>query len=170
MFLKIKFCHFFNQKGILVASHSCGVVLGYEELIRSESNKSVIDLLKKIFMTTDHNYNYCLYDNACHLDETIKSNSDQHTILNAISFFIDRFHLKNHVRKCCQTTYNPYLEKALEKLNSQACEQKFSVVNKHKYAVKHMTQYHFIFYFFCIFDSLNHKIIENIKSEKKTSN
>ncbi len=148
-------------------THSCGIVLGFEELIRSESRIAVIGLLKKIFMATKNNYTYCFYDNACHLDETIKANLNQHTILNNMSCYIDRFHLKNHVRICCQITYNPYHEKALEKLNSQACEQKFSVVNKHKHAVKHMTQYHFIFYFYCIFDSLNQKIMAKIIAQNK---
>ena len=121
-----------------------------------------MNLLQKIFIITENDYEYCLYDNACHLAESIKAHKEVYPILENLSCFIDKFHLKNHVRDCCHTTYNPYLNEQLNKINTQACEQKFSVINKHVYGAKHMSQHHFLFYFLCVFDSLNDKLMDKL--------
>ena len=119
--------------------------------------------MKQIFSLTNSQYKYCLYDNGCHLDESIQAHVNDHQILKDVSCYIDKFHLKNHVRDCCHTKYNPYKQPDFNELDTQICEQKFYIINKHKYAVKHMSKYNFLFYWLCILDSLNNKLLDKMK-------
>lgn len=80
-------------------SHGCGILLRFNELITSESRASVISLLKEIFLITKNQYKFCLYDDGCHLDESVQAHIKEHFVLKEVVFLIDRFHLKNHSRK-----------------------------------------------------------------------
>ncbi len=91
------FCSCFT--GILTLTHGCGINLSFSEMISAESRNSVIDLLKKTIDITKTSYKYCIYDNGCHLDESVKAHIDSHKSLKDMKFYIDRFHLKNHKRK-----------------------------------------------------------------------
>jgi len=48
---------------------------------------------------TKNNYKYCIYDDGCHLDESVHAHLELYSILKDVKFYIDRFHLKNHIRK-----------------------------------------------------------------------
>lgn len=150
-----------------MASHGCGLILGFNELITSESRTDVIEFLKNLFTITERAYEYCLYDNGCHLSESIQANLAHNNILKDLKCYIDKFHLKNHVRTCCKTIYNPYNQTEIADIDTQICEQKFGTINKHKHAVKHMTKYHFIFFWLCIFENLNTKIVGTISKERE---
>ena len=62
------------------------------EIILSKHLVKTIDITKT-------SYKYCIYDNGCHLDESVKAHIDSHKSLKDMKFYIDRFHLKNHKRK-----------------------------------------------------------------------
>ncbi|RNA01588.1 hypothetical protein BpHYR1_028691 [Brachionus plicatilis] len=139
---QIEFCNVskelpcFNKsktKGILTVSHGCGIHLGFNELITSESRASVISLLKDIFEITKNEYKYCIYDDGCHLAESVQSQKNEHSNLKNLIFLIDLFHLKKHTRKICYTKYNLFLQSQLKSINSQACEQMYSLLLKYKY-------------------------------------
>ena len=83
----------------MTVSHSCGLLLRFNEMITSESRASIITLLKEIFELTKKDYKFCLYDNGCHLDESVQAHIEDNFVLKNVTFLIDRFHLKNHVRK-----------------------------------------------------------------------
>lgn len=68
-------------------------------MISSESRKSVIELLKKTIEVTKTSYKYCIYDNGCHLDESVQAHFNTHECLKDMKFYIDRFHQKNHKRQ-----------------------------------------------------------------------
>ena len=51
----------------------------------------------------------------------------------------------------------------LQEINSQVCKQKFSLLLKHVPMIKHMSEYHFGFFFMCLFTSLNEKSIAFIR-------
>ena len=68
-------------------------------MISAESRNSVIQLLKETIEVTNTIYKYCIYDNSCHLHESVKAHIDSHESLKNMKFYIDRFHLKNHKRK-----------------------------------------------------------------------
>jgi len=83
----------------LTITHGCGINLSFSEMISAESRKSVIELLKKTIEITNTSYKYCIYDNGCQLDESVKAHISSHMPLKDMKFYIDRFHLKNHKRK-----------------------------------------------------------------------
>lgn len=86
------------SKGILTVSHGCGIVLRFNEMISSESRTSVLYILNEVFKITKFKYKYCLYDDGCHLDESLKIHINEYPELNDLKIYIDRFHIKNHVR------------------------------------------------------------------------
>ena len=88
-----------NFKGLLSITHGCGINLRFNEMISAESRASVIRLLKTTIEITQNSYKNCIYDNGCHLDESVKAHIDCHPTLSNMRFYIDRFHLKNHSRK-----------------------------------------------------------------------
>lgn len=67
----------------------------------------------------------------------------------------------------CKTKYNPQHERAFVDVNSQVCEQKFSLILKHVPMVKHMSTNHFNFFFLFIFDGLNDNSLIRINKEGK---
>ncbi len=91
---------------------------------------------------------YICYDNSCYLAEI------DHSLKNK-TFVNDRFHLKNHKRKKCQTIHNCDTYSDLQGLNSEICEQKFYKISKLKHQVKHMNKYRNKFFFLEILNLLN---------------
>jgi len=173
----------------MTVSHSCGLLLRFNEMITSESRASIITLLKVIFELTKKDYKFCLYDDGCHLDESVQAHLEDHLVLKNVTFLIDRFHIKNHVRKVmflyayafysnhffkisimkvCKTKYNPYLQSQLANINSQACEQSYSLLIKYRYTVKHMSKNHFNFFFLNVFDGLNEKSLRRMTKSKNS--
>jgi hypothetical protein len=124
------------------------------EMIQSETKEDVIRLLTHI--NTYKKLKNCIYDDGCHLDDYIKSHNFK-DLLN-VKIFIDRFHIHNHKRDKCKIDFNLDLFENLSEINSQICEQQFSLISKHKHMVKHMSKNHFIFFFLSIFDTKNQKL------------
>jgi hypothetical protein len=72
------------------------------------------------------------------------------------------------VKSCTENNIDK--EEKMNHTNSQKCEQLFFMINKHKHMVKHMGKFHFRFFFLCIFNSLNEKILEKMKLNKNSKN
>ena len=82
---------------------------------------------------------------------------------------IDRFHLKNHKQKKCQTKHNCETYSDLEDVNTEICEQKFSRMSRLKHQVnhqvRHMNKHRFNFFFLQFISLLN--VRESIKLKKR---
>jgi hypothetical protein len=75
------------------------------EMISSESRASVLFLLNEVFKITKFKYKYCLYDDGCHLDESLKIHIHEYPELKDLIIYIDRFHIRNHVRNVINFIY-----------------------------------------------------------------
>ena len=101
----------------------------------------------KLETTIKINYSikYICYDTACKLAAHVGNKEyDYSDSLKRLEFFIDRFHLGNHIKACqkfsCDS--NPILKL----LNSVICESQFYTFGKYEHIVKHMTQYHYMLF------------------------
>jgi hypothetical protein len=148
-------------------SHSCGIFISIVEMITSESRKMILQTLQEICALIDYNFDYIIYDNACHLDETLKINAENYSRLKNVKCYIDRFHQVNHKQSKCKTVYNIDTNSNLKNINSQICEQQFFKLNTFKHNVKHMSKNHFLFYFLCILDRMNTELIQKMILQNK---
>lgn len=63
-----------RTSGIIVGATSCGLILSFDEMIKSESLSLVSNFLFKNMLLSKKSFKYCIYDNACHLSEYIRNN------------------------------------------------------------------------------------------------
>ena len=94
--------------GILVIATNCQVIIGFEEILRSESKKQISQALSNLYTITPTLTKIVIYDAGCLLakfvrtnfqDKTTSDDSNETTGLKAlrqVRFFVDRFHLSNH--------------------------------------------------------------------------
>ena len=94
--------------GILVIATNCQVVVGFEEVLRSESRKQVAQALANIYTLSPILTNIVIYDAGYLLAKFIQTNLQGKveliginegvglTALKQARFFVDRFHLSNH--------------------------------------------------------------------------
>jgi hypothetical protein len=150
------------KKGIFTYSHACGIVINVNEMVLSEARFDILDELYRLTLISKKKF--VIYDDACHLDETVRKYARYRPFRN-IKFFIDKFHLRNHKREICKTKFNQKLNENISHLNSEICEQNFSLMFKHKYMLKHMNKYHYNFFLLCVYNSLNEKISLKIKKK-----
>ncbi len=146
--------------GILLFSNSCGHIVNLYEMIRHEGLKIINKRLQEI--NSINRINYCVYDNACNLHQNVINNKIQD--LEHIEFYIDRFHINNHIKQKCKK-YNMALSPELEHINSQICEQTFNYFNRAKYMTKHMSKNHFNFFILMMVDNFNYKNLYKIKKK-----
>lgn len=84
--------------------YTCGYVVNFCELIKSESLKMVTDLIKDTLNISNEKIEICIYDNGCHLKDYIKNDINKtNDILKDIQIRIDRFHLNNHKKNANKT-------------------------------------------------------------------
>lgn len=143
-------------KNFKITSFSCGIIINYEELIKSEGPKLVSKFLETTINKLDSEIKYLCYDNACHLcgvNEALKEKI----------FVIDRFHLNNHTPSKCKTTHNCASYPELKGLNTEICEQKFQNISKLKHQMKHMNKQRYKFFF------LEYINLSNLKETLKNS-
>ncbi|KAK9915762.1 hypothetical protein WJX75_003857 [Coccomyxa subellipsoidea] len=109
-------------------------------MMNKESPKTAFDLLYTRFNTAPK---MVIYDNACNLHRYVLRRAPR--FFSRAAFRIDRLHIFNHVG--CSSGYN--LEKypqdmavvgglTLRKLNSQACEQSNSILERIRTQVAYM--------------------------------
>ena len=140
--------------GILVAVYSCGTICYFDEMIRSESLNLIANQIFNIMKLNKKELNYVIYDSACHLHEFISKRSEYNE-LNNIKFYIDRFHLQNHVREKCHKDHNVDNNLKLKAINSQKAEQFFALNKRFKSITKNMDRIYFNLFYLIIFDELN---------------
>ena len=134
-------------------------------MVKSELKSDVIEMLQSTIEICQKKIDYCIYDDGCHLDEMASNRNIKFKYIEKMNFFIDKFHIYNHVRNKCQTTYNMNNDENICHLNSVICEQNFSLMMKYRHALKHMTMWHFNFYLLCIYDKLNEIKLKSIKNK-----
>ncbi|CAF3290507.1 unnamed protein product [Rotaria socialis] len=143
------------SQGIIYTISPCGVIIGFDELYRSESCFMTLWHLFKIIRLIDvYNYKYLpsiiIYDNACSLFiyfwNRYKNNEINRRIVKTpssefvskCSFFIDRFHQPNHRRPMCQKDRNIDFKtnsETTKKINTEAAEQRNSVLKQYQNAL-----------------------------------
>ena len=97
--------------GILLITMNCQVIVGFAEILRSESRKEVLQALCNVFSIVPSLPRIIVYDAGCLLVRFLRNNYDnrsnpnsirvttQSKILNdSVKWMIDRFHLNNHVQ------------------------------------------------------------------------
>lgn len=95
--------------GILVIATDCQVIIGFEEILRSESRKQVLQALSNLYTISPTLTKIVVYDAGCLLAKFVRSNFENESkrnqynntmglqMLKQVRFFVDRFHLTNHI-------------------------------------------------------------------------
>ena len=114
---------------------------------------------------------FICYDNCCQFHKFClnRTRTDKSKFFDNQTFVIDRLHVQGHVESC-KSVYHPKLYPELDNCNSMICEQRNFWISKYKHIVKHMNQYHFIFFLYCQFDYYNEIKCEGIINIASTSN
>lgn len=94
--------------GILVTATNCQVIIGFEEILRCESRKQIIQALVNLYTINPMLTRIVIYDAGCLLAKSVRANFNDESktnefndiiglkALNEVRFFVDRFHLSNH--------------------------------------------------------------------------
>jgi hypothetical protein len=99
---------------------------------------------------------YVCYDNGCHLEKHVNNTAYLYNDrTKAIKYFIDRLHIKNHNKECVK--YSCDKDDVVRLINSSVCEQLFYLIGKFKHISKHMSKYHFNFFYLMLFQSMNNE-------------
>ena len=124
---KTKAAKFYDRtSGIIVAVKPCAIIVGFEEMITSESPTQAFCFLLNTFFDAydakkDVNFRYCGYDRACDLHPYLtklakKGNEGAKALISKCEFLVDIFHCNKHTEPCCfppdnpECIYHPYLE------------------------------------------------------------
>ena len=159
---KINKEYFYNKNrtaGLILATHSCGIILSYNEMITSEGLTQIANLIEST-IKINSSIKYVCYDTGCKLAAHVNNKEYNYSqCIKNLEFFIDRFHLGNHVKACqkfsCDTN------EIVKLINSSICESEFYTFGKYKHTVKHMTRYHYMFFFLMVFESYNNNIFKH---------
>ena len=102
---------FLRSCGVLLITMNCQVIVGFAEILRSESRKEVLQALCNVFSVVPTLPRIIVYDAGCLLVRFLRSNYDNKSKNNCIrvsaeskilhdsvKWMIDRFHLNNHVQ------------------------------------------------------------------------
>ena len=153
---------------IFIASWPCGVVTLFAEIFGTESCSQVHGILSDFLYRHQVLLDWFLYDDVCHLYPYSINNatySKATEYLASVKMQVDKLHIANHVGKWCLENCDPRKEKALTKVNSVVCEQKFSRTNCYK-NVKCMNWEHFNLYFLYVLDAGNLKLLGRLREIK----
>ncbi|OWA53843.1 hypothetical protein BV898_18264 [Hypsibius exemplaris] len=156
-----------RSRGYLLISRPCGHILRAVPIYKAESPSQVFLTIISVLLQhvkeenidqADWKKMFVIYDNVCNLDRI-------HAARNPLPLpkpfdrlwletkkVIDVFHLKNHRRPECLTTYNPdnirKVHPDLKKRNTEVAEQNFSWFNRFKSVLKAVPRNHQLFYAF----------------------
>jgi hypothetical protein len=140
-----------HSMGCLASFLSCGIVIGYNELINHEGDRKVTDHLLTMIKFGAKLPNALIYDSACslrlfwnknyggvYLKETPASKA-----LFEMRLAVDRFHRKNHVHPMCSTTTNPDCaangnEEIYRHINTGIAEQSFRYLTEFKLSLRRL--------------------------------
>jgi hypothetical protein len=91
-----------------VIATNCQVIISFEEILRSESRKQIIQSLANLYTISPQSSRIVIYDAGCLLAKSVQANFGKELQLNQfkdnpgvqalqeLKFFVDRFHLSNH--------------------------------------------------------------------------
>jgi hypothetical protein len=140
-----------QSMGFLASFLSCGIVIGFNELINHEGDRKVTDHLLTMIKMGAKIPNALIYDAACslklfwnrnyggiHLKETPASK-----ILFNTRLAVDRFHRKNHVHPMCNTITNPDCalngnNEIYKDINTGIAEQSFRYLSEFKLSLRRL--------------------------------
>ena len=96
--------------------------------------------------------------------------SNRTKLIASFKYFIDKFHLRNH-RKKCRKDFNIKLsdDEELKKINTQICEQTFSWFSQFKRVTRHMNADNFVVFVLCMCHFHNKKMIHKLQQDGKLS-
>jgi hypothetical protein len=143
------------SQGIIYTLSPCGIIIGFDEIYRSESCFITLwHLFKLIGLIDLHHIKYLpnviIYDNACSLFlyfwNRYGNDEINRRILKTVSsdfvakcyFFIDRFHQSNHKRDMCWKERNIDFKcnpETAKRINTEAAEQRNSVLKQYQNAL-----------------------------------
>ena len=134
-------CTWYKSRGLLCAAYPCGIVASIREMFVAESKLQVCALLETLIQESGQRIVHVGYDDACHLWDCLnKARQDGRgtaaDALQTVDFFIDAFHLTGHKRPSCQQNFNPATRPWASKQNTQAAEQTWKYLNKHRACLK----------------------------------
>ncbi|CAF4498411.1 unnamed protein product [Rotaria socialis] len=142
--------------GILLLATNCQVIICFEEILRSESRKQVMQALTDLYTITPMLTRIVIYDAGCLLAKSVRANFADESrsnefnnnigfkALKEVRFFVDRFHLSNHKDKYCHTHLNLDLDDTLKNINSSSCEQINSWIKSYSQMLSNMNEYRFV--------------------------
>ncbi|UJR24355.1 hypothetical protein I4U23_005732 [Adineta vaga] len=117
--------------GVLIVATDKNVIVAFQELLRTESKKEVIDILTRVYKCNEKLPRTIVYDAGCLLEQYVrnqwaKGSMKQSTATMIVAnarYLIDRFHLVNHKRRRCHKELNPDSYEDMSGINTQACEE-----------------------------------------------
>ncbi|CAF3280764.1 unnamed protein product [Rotaria socialis] len=162
--------------GILLLATNCQVIICFEEILRSESRKQVMQALTDLYTITPMLTRIVIYDAGCLLAKSVRANFADESrsnefnnnigfkALKEVRFFVDRFHLSNHKDKYCHTHLNLDLDDTLKNINSSSCEQINSWIKSYSQMLSNMNEYRFVAALLILFHLLPNNL--NIVNEQ----
>jgi hypothetical protein len=150
--------------GVFALMRPCGVIASLRELYGTESMSQVVCILMNLREVHGREWEAIGYDDACHLHKFIHNRKRQETYagnilweeLSRVKCFVDRFHYGNHTDKWCMTNMDPERAEmlpilrrfgpqgeALDKVNTQICEETFSWMKGYKNSTRQMGEARF---------------------------
>ncbi|UJR12515.1 hypothetical protein I4U23_016690 [Adineta vaga] len=160
-----------DTSGFMAIFYDCGIIVAFQESIRSESVRRLLYLLLSLIKTVKNKVpNALLYDNACSLrlfidkwyDKKSFKISEYTKFIKEMHIAIDRFHEGNHRRTICQTIMradHPSHENRFAYVNSEICEQMFSYFTKFKSAFRNYSYPKSVTFYMLLFHLKNCQLI-----------
>ena len=158
--------------GVFCLVRPCGLVVSFSEMLSHESCSQLLRFL--INLLDGSNAIRCIgYDRTCQfvpflrrLRNASPPNPAAEYLLKLLDFMVDGFHVEKHTGTECilgdpLCEFHPLLEK-FKKYNSpntEAAEQFFSWLSRHKNSTKYMQQDVFFFYLYCNFNRRNNYLL-----------
>ena len=163
-----------HTAGILISSRPCGIIPHVDELFGCESinqvHGSIIEFYGGLSQEARDKIKIWMFDDMCHLDPHSKKEevANQNHLTKQFANLkkcVDNFHFPGHKKsdQFCQENYNPakvMKELGISKINSPACEQAFTWINRFK-NLKTMNEGRFKFFLLYMLD------LHNLHIEKK---
>ena len=137
-----------HHGGWLFALSTDGFIMHMAEFVGAESLPQRYFFLAAV-KDEFPNITVAVHDDACHLRKYATARAADGTMAASLAYpsmqyIVDRLHAKGHVDPWCKQHCLPDVPSnaaLLQNRNTQACEQKFSILGRHKFKLKCMRQF-----------------------------
>lgn len=167
--------------GIATINSPCMIVNAFFPMFRSESlglwYHFLLDWVKNCKVKHLYPELKVLYDDVCHLKKYIQKETrlqavdDKDSALylaRAVQYFLDRFHVRNHVVQCMElygiNHQSEDIQKDLKNVNSQACEAMYKWLSAFKSITMNMSYSTYIVFAMCLFHEHNTKMSQTLEN------